>query len=210
MHYPGLIHKYPLISDQIDHDELRVILDTLERQLIQGRCQSVVEFGCYAGTTSLFLRRLLDVYDSNGPFHVYDSFAGLPDKTAFDLSPAGEQFKTGELRVARQEFVRNFKKANLRLPVIHKGWFDDLEPADIPDSISFAFLDGDYYDSVFSPLQLIWPKLVPGAVIIIDDYMNEALPGAARATHDWLRAHPAQLRTHASLAIITVPHQNAL
>lgn len=199
----NLLARYPLVSDQVDVTELRVILRELQKQLDMNEVAAVVEFGCYVGTTSLFIRRLLDVYRSTAEFHVYDSFDGLPEKTRHDLSPAGEQFKTGELAVSRKAFELQFKKAGLRTPKIHKGWFSDFADRDVPAMISFAYLDGDYYESIGDSLRLIEAKLAPGATIVVDDYANEALPGAARAVDDWLAEHPARLRVEASLAVIS-------
>lgn len=135
-----LLAKYPIISDQVDTKELGVLLRELEKLLQGGAAGNIVEFGCYVGTTSLFIRRLLDVYKFTGEFHVYDSFAGLPEKTQLDASAAGEQFKAGELLAPRKTFIQNFKKAGLKLPTIHKGWFADFTPDDVPESIIFAFL----------------------------------------------------------------------
>ena len=184
-----LLRTYPIISDQVDERELRVLLRELERLLRAGCQGSVVEFGCYVGTTSLFIRRL---------------FAGLPEKTAQDASAAGEQFVTGELAATRKGFLQQFKKAGLRPPVVHKGWFAELMPHDVPEDIMFAFLDGDYYQSIMDSLRLVTPKLTPDAVLVVDDYANEALPGAARAVDAWLQAHPRfRCRVEASLAVMT-------
>lgn len=199
-----LLRTYPIISDQVDERELRVLLRELERLLRAGCQGSVVEFGCYVGTTSLFIRRLLDAYQHAGAFHVYDSFAGLPEKTAQDASAAGEQFVAGELAATRKGFLQQFKKARLRPPVVHKGWFAELTPHDVPEGIMFAFLDGDYYQSIMDSLRLVAPKLTPDAVLVVDDYANEALPGAARAADAWLQAHPRfRCRVEASLAVMT-------
>ena len=189
-----------LLSDQIDRSELAVILRELER--VQDIAGDVVEFGCFAGTTSVHISKWLE--GSDRTFHVYDSFAGLPEKTAPDLSPAGEQFRPGELAITKKQFVLNCKKAGVKVPVIHKGWFSDLSDEDVPESIAFAFLDGDYYESVRVPLELIEHKLTPGATIIVDDYANEALPGAARAVDEWRERTKWQttLRVECSLAII--------
>lgn len=197
-----LLKKYPLISDQVDERELGVILNYLAMQLERYPGTAVVEFGCYIGTTSLFIRRLLDEYSPSSPFHVYDSFVGLPPKTAKDSSPVGEQFKTGELSVSRKDFEHQFKKANLRLPRIHKAWFHDLTDGDMPNPIGFAYLDGDYYESIRDSLKLIESKLAEGAVIVVDDYANEALPGAARALDEWATARGLSVRVQASLAIV--------
>lgn len=195
-----MIRRYGLVSDQVDEAELKVVLAELDR--LQGTDGAVVEFGCYRGTTSLYIQRLLDVYKDERAFHVYDSFAGLPEKAVQDQSPAGEQFKAGELNVSKKDFIAEFKKAGLRLPRIHKGWFNQLVDTDVPDEIVFAFLDGDYYDSIKDSLRLIENKLVPGATIVVDDYANEALPGAARAVDEWVRPRGLSVRTVHSLAII--------
>ncbi len=199
MDIAGYLQNVTLLSDQVDKRELRVILSELLKTLdtAQG---DVVEFGCFEGTTSIHLAHFLA--STNKEFYVYDSFAGLPAKTNQDMSPAGEQFKEGELLATKKQFILNFKKARVPLPHIKKAWFSELNGGDVPSAISFAFLDGDYYDSILDPLKLIWPNLTPGAVVVVDDYANEALPGASRAVDEWLKAHPARLRVESSLAII--------
>lgn len=199
-----LLAKYPIISDQVDTKELRVLLRELEKVLRGGTTGNIVEFGCYVGTTSLFIRRLLDVYRFAGEFHVYDSFAGLPEKTSADNSVVGEQFKAGELLAPRKTFVHNFKKARLKLPIIHKGWFADFTSKDVPENIIFAFFDGDFYESIADSFRVCAGKFHEKVMIIVDDYANEALPGAARAVDEWLRYNQQfTLRIEASLVIIS-------
>lgn len=191
-----------LLSDQVSTEEVAVILRELART--DGIIGDVVEFGCYVGTTSVYLaQHLLQL--SHKTLYVYDSFMGLPPKTLHDESPAGVQFTVGALAATKKQFVRNFHKAQLPLPHITKAWFNELVPSDIPPCISFAFLDGDYYHSILDPLKLIWSNLSPGAIVVVDDYVNEALPGAARAVDEWLESHTATLRCEASLAILQVP-----
>ena len=200
-----LIAKYSIISEQVDAKELGALLRELETVLQSGATGNVVEFGCYVGTTSLFIRRLLDAYDFAGEFHVYDSFMGLPEKTQADASAAGEQFKAGELLAPRKTFIQNFKKASLKLPTIHKGWFTDFTPDDVPESIIFAFFDGDFYESIADSFHACDGKFHEKAAIIVDDYVNEALPGAARAVDKWLANNRQYTsRTESSLAIIHI------
>ncbi len=199
-----LLHKYPIISDQVEPAELRRILIEFETVLQKNVAGDVVELGCFVGTTSLFLQRLINKHESHEQLHVYDSFEGLPTKTAHDRSPVGEQFKDGELFATKAQLIKHFKKANLPLPIIHKNWFDQLAPSDIPSTVCFAFLDGDYYQSITDSLKLVWPRLAPGATVVVDDYQNEALPGAKKAVDQWLHSHPgsARLQVSHSLAII--------
>jgi O-methyltransferase len=202
MYATSLVQKYPLISDQVNKDQLTVILRELERLLISGPDGAVVEFGCYIGTTSLFIRRLLDAHTDERQFHVYDSFAGLPPKTKEDESRAGEQFVAGELTVSKKQFLHEFQKAGLRAPFTHKGWFTDLTAKDVPSPIAFAFLDGDFYGSIRDSLRLVLPQMQPGGTIIVDDYAREALPGAAKAVHELLPGKAVQ--TAHNLGIIHI------
>jgi O-methyltransferase len=195
-----LLAHYSLISDQVSTWQLEVILDELTHTIEHGIGGSVVEFGCYMGTTSLFIRRLLDALHDDREFHVYDSFEGLPPKTAVDSSLSGVQFTAGELYASKKQFVREFQKAHLRTPTIHKGWFKELRANDVPSAIAFAFLDGDFYESIRDSLRLVLPVMQPGGVIVIDDYAREALPGGAKAVHELL-PH-STIRTAHNLGII--------
>jgi O-methyltransferase len=189
-----------LVSGQINQRELKVITRELGLVLKAGTPGDVVELGCYVGTTSLFLQHLLK--NTSKTLHVYDSFQGLPQKSPQDTSPAGEQFKAGELAATKTQLINNFRHAGLPLPVIHKAWFEDLKPTDLPHKICFAFLDGDFYRSILTSLRLVWPKLQPGATVIIDDYQTSALPGVHRAVTEWAQGHAYSLQAEATLAIL--------
>lgn len=191
-----------LLSDQVDEREVTVVLRELERVLGASVPGDVVEFGCYVGTTSVHLAKRLQ--KTARKLYLYDSFEGLPPKTTEDMSPAGEQFVTGELLATKKQLIKNLTQAHVPMPVITKGWFSDLTAKDVPQEIAFAFLDGDYYHSIKDPLKLIWPRLSPGAIVVVDDYANEALPGAARAVDEWLQAHTASRMVEHSLAILVV------
>lgn len=171
--------------------------------LAAGLPGDVAEFGCYVGTTSVFLADMLA--GSERTLWLYDSFAGLPEKASQDQSPAGEQFKAGELLATRGQLERNLRPYRTTKIRVKKGWFAELTEGDVPIQIACAFLDGDYYQSILDPLKLIWPKLTSGAVVIVDDYANEALPGAARAVDEWAKAHDIAVKSEQSLAIF---HKN--
>ncbi len=189
-----------LLSDQVDRTEITIILRELEKVLVAEIPGDVVEFGCYVGTTSVFLAKHLA--HTNKKLYLYDSFEGLPSKTTEDDSPAGLQFKEGELLASKKQLILHLKQAHVPMPHITKGWFSELTEVDMPKQIAFAFLDGDYFHSIRDPLRLIEKHLVEGAVIIVDDYANEALPGAARATNQWLKSHAGSIKVEHSLAII--------
>jgi O-methyltransferase len=199
-----LLNRYPIISNQVSRYELTILLQELNAVIQSQIDGDVVEFGCYEGTAALFEARVLQQIAPRKQLWLYDSFEGLPEKSNRDISPVGEQFIGGALRAKRSVLINHFKQAGLPMPNVKKAWFEDLLPQDLPEAICFAFLDGDYYDSVMQSLRLVWPKLSPGAIVVVDDYQNEALPGAAKAVDEWLSTHPASIKVEASLAIIRV------
>lgn len=181
-------------NDQVSKKETERILE------LAGECLEVsgdyVEMGCYKGDTSLLLAEMLKKYnrdiDVENPVEnlvkklwIYDSFEGLPEKAVEDKSTLGELFKRGELMVTKREVKERFLRAGLPVPVIKKAWFSELVDSDLPEKIAFAFLDGDFYDSIRDSLKLVVPKMSDGGVLVVHDYTNPALPGVKKAVDEW-------------------------
>lgn len=193
-------------NDQVSRKETAKILSLAQGTLgVEG---DFVELGCYRGDTSLLLAELLHDYNRASAPHpakklwIYDSFEGLPDKTAEDVSSIGENFQKGELFITKREVKARFLRAGLPVPVITRAWFEDLTAADMPEKIAFAFLDGDLYSSIHTSFHLIEKNLSPGAIIVVHDYVNPALPGVARAVDEWCAAHSIEVNIYHSMAII--------
>jgi len=193
---------------------LSVVWHELEQVIAAQIPGDIVEFGCYAGTTSVFIRRLLNQqgvrvgagqHQANfeRAFHVYDSFEGLPDKTSADQNAAGVDFAAGKLYVSKADFIKVFRGARLELPIIHKGWFKDLGGQDVPEQIAFGFLDGDFYESILDSLRLVWPRLRDGGTICIDDYQRETLPGVQRAVREYFGRTLPLIKVQHNIAIIS-------
>ncbi len=50
------------------------------------------------------------------------------------------------------------------------GKVEDTIPKHLPDKISLLRLDTDWYESTAHEMQHLFPRLVDGGVLIIDDY----------------------------------------
>ena len=169
-------------NDQVSERETAKILELARTCLkMEG---DFVELGCYKGDTSLLLAEVLK--DSDKKLWIYDSFEGLPEKTESDESALGVDFKKGELVITKREVKQRFLKANLPVPVIKKAWFSDLKTEDLPEEIAFAFLDGDFYESIKDSLKLVIPKMVEDGALVIHDYSNPALPGVKKAVDEFV------------------------
>ena len=205
---------------QVTARETEILLQELTKTLTHNIPGDVVEFGCYKADTSVLYQKLLESMGHGGSIlsenqanqtsqkilWLYDSFEGLPAKTREDNSAAGDAFQAGELLVTKREVIEKFKKMGLKLPKIKKAFFDDLDIIyDIPEKISYAFLDGDLYQSIKTSLHLVTDKMSQGGIIIVHDYNNPELPGSARAVDEWLKDHQpkvASFRVAETLAII--------
>ena len=168
-------------NDQVTEAETARILELARECLgIEG---DFVEMGCYKGDTSLLLAEVLK--GSSKRLWIYDSFEGLPEKSVEDESVLGENFQSGELLVSKREVKERFLRAGLPVPVIKKGWFDELSPDDMPEKVAFAFLDGDFYESIKCSLKLVSGRMVKNGAILVHDYNNLALPGVKKAVDEW-------------------------
>ena len=190
-------------------------IETTEILKIAQECLRIpgdfIELGCYEGDTSLLLAELLRDFSrgiseiSYAPksLWIYDSFEGLPAKTAEDESVAGINFQSGTLAVTKREVKQRFLRANLPVPHIKKAWFADLTDEDLPENISFAFLDGDLYQSIKDSFNKIEDKMDPKGIILVHDYHNPELPGVTQAVDEWLTHHGGYaLSIQSSLAIL--------
>lgn len=188
------------MNDQVTPQETAEILRLAEHCLdVEG---DFVELGCYRGDTSVLLGKLLS-QKSAKRLWIYDSFAGLPEKTTEDASGAGANFQAGELFVTKREVIDKLRKHSLKNVIVKKAWFDQLSDRDLPEQISFAFCDGDLYSSIKTSLKLVVPRLAKQGIIIVHDYNNPELPGSARAVDEFLRAHGEYaLQVRHTLAIL--------
>ncbi|CCH27506.1 class I SAM-dependent methyltransferase [Actinosynnema sp. NPDC047251] len=124
-----------------------------------------LEFGVYAGST---LKIIAAAREGSGVYG-FDSFEGLPENWRSGF-PAG-MFTVDDLPdVPGAELV--------------VGWFDETLPgflAEHPGPVTFLHVDCDLYSSTRTVLDLVGPRLVPGSVIVFDEYFN--FPGWREHEH---------------------------
>jgi len=165
----------------------------------------LVEVGCASGESSVVIQSVVSA--CAGPdkrFHVYDSFEGLPELSATDA--ADGVYRPGDMTAPIERFEANFRRAGVAtLPVIHRGWFEDTIPAQLPDRISFAMIDCDLYASTLRVLPAIYARMSPGAIGMFGVYYDPAVyarenivatyasPGVKRATDEFFADKPEQV-----------------
>jgi O-methyltransferase len=144
----------------------------------------VVEFGCFVGESSKYLMKTLVELNSDKKLFVYDSFEGLPNLTQWEENSG---WRAGTLKTSEEVLISNFETNGLPLPTIHKDWFCDVPQDKIPEKIAFAFLDGDFYNSIYDSLSKVYDKVQDGGYIFFHDFRRPDLPGVDAAIRDFLQ-----------------------
>ena len=85
------------------------------------------------------------------------------------------------------------------------GWFNEtLPPRKLTNRIAFLRLDGDLYASTWDALTTLYPLVVDGGAIYIDDYGS--FTGCRKAVDKYRALHRISERMHR----ITPPEANTL
>lgn len=112
---------------------------------------------------------------------LYDTYQGMTKPTDADVDFSGAQARDyidqygddGKWCYAGLEEVKqNFKTAGLSVSNPHFVVGDVLETLkeELPENISLLRLDTDWYESTLMELEILYPRLVTGGILIIDDY----------------------------------------
>jgi Flp pilus assembly protein TadD len=118
----------------------------------------VLEFGVFNGKS---IRQIASIVE--GAVHGFDSFEGIPEE--WNHEPKGSYSTQNRMPEV---------PANVTL---HKGWFEDSIPlflaqAPAPEPIRFMNIDCDLYSSTKVIFDLLWNRIVPGTVIVFDEYIG--------------------------------------
>ena len=178
--YSSENHMGKTINHMMSLNEQKVVLTYLQYVLNKDIEGDIVELGCHQGSTTIILQKLLDLNNSNKKLYVYDSFEGFPETNNKEDNNQG---KRGDLAVSKDNFIKNLKKYNIKLPIINKGFFADINDDKYPSKICFAFYDGDLYQSTIDALNKIYKKMQKGGVIVFDDFQHptDMFPGVKKA-----------------------------
>lgn len=146
-------------------------------------------------------------------FWLYDTFEGMTAPTLRDVDVEGVAAQTyletyaddgkwcyADEADVRQVFASNGIAADdIRLI---KGDVVQTLPQQHPDQIALLRLDTDWYESTKAELEILYPRLAVGGVMIIDDYGH--WEGARQAVDEYFAQHPFVLLNRISYAVRVV------
>jgi hypothetical protein len=140
----------------------------------------VAECGTYKGATAYLLCR--GFREKRVSVHLFDSFEGLSEPAAVD----GAYWRKGSLTATEEELLRNLREFdNYR---VYKGWIPERF-VDVADrKFRFVHIDVDLYQPTRDSLEFFYPRMVPGAIILLDDHGFKSCPGAKEAADEFFQS----------------------
>lgn len=202
------VKKYNISSRLIDENKLIYLLKTLQNILEENIPGDIVELGCNIGTTTIFIKRLLNYYKSDKNLYVYDSWKGLPEKNEFDFSNNTEKrFEKGCYSISKNLFIDNLIRNNISIPTIYSGNFKDISDTNFPNKICFAVFDGHFYTSILESFKKTYYKIQIGGKIVIIRYGDPSLPGIKKACTDFLSSKNEIIEQSLQYNIATIVKQ---
>lgn len=160
----------------------------------------LVECGVGAGSQIAVMKNTCTELGQHANIWAFDSYQGIPMASINDNQQPGiKYFTDDDYRPDTSELVssgitahsmenvqNNLTKwcGNLDGFKFVEGWFQDTLPVTKIKKIALLRLDGDLYDSTKVCLEYLFPKLVKGGILIIDDW---ALPGCKKACMEYFR-----------------------
>lgn len=148
---------------------------------IPGAC---VECGVWRGGSMMAVAlTLLGLGERERDLYLFDTFAGMPEPGAADVSLEGadaqsewQRRRSGDVSEWNAVAVDEVRAAMLATGYpadrVHyvEGKVEESLPTSAPERIALLRLDTDWYESTRHELVHLFPRLSPGGVLIVDDY----------------------------------------
>ncbi len=150
----------------------------------RGVAGDVIECGVYRGGSAVVIGERLLNDSHKRAMWLFDVFSGMPQPSAHDPAEAWDHL--GQY-VSSEETVRQtFRAARLPLDRVHivVGRFEDTLHGFHPSPIAFLHVDCDWYEPVKLCLHRFYDAVVPGGVVVLDDY--GCWSGCRKAVDEWL------------------------
>jgi O-methyltransferase len=158
----------------------------------------IIECGSpYCGTSIIIADYLRSIH-VNKTVYAYDSFEG------FDQTELNKERKEGLVKTQNNAFTftsyeyvkRKIKKLGFAGAVVPvKGFFEQTLPK-WTGELCFAFIDCDLRDSTIYCAEKIWPNLVSGGRLVIDDYSNGDFRGAKLGVDFFVNKYRDNISAH--------------
>ena len=148
-----------------------------------------VECGVFKGGSAMMMAYAMQEFDinnkNNKKIWLYDTFEGMANPSEHDENILNQKAILELKRIKKEENKKdiwafssmNYVDQNIlktgiakKNIVYVKGLVENTLPEKNPNEISLLRLDTDFYESTKIELEILYPLLVKGGILIVDDY----------------------------------------
>lgn len=146
----------------------------------------IVECGCALGGVAIFIKLLLTKWQMSRTIHLFDTFVGPPVGSSDTVHGGRPLHWTQAIDNHRAGTEQNIIDVTGSLDGFNivEGFVEDTLPKTNIRWIAMLRLDTDFYESTRVEFEHLYPRLVSGGVLIVDDYGY--FQGSRRATDEYL------------------------
>ena len=158
----------------------------------------LVECGTSIGHGLLYFTLISDLTGVDRHFYGFDSFEGFPEPSEKDSGThayRGYYANPPEIVLRVLEDGRVPRETITNRVHLVRGFFDQTVP-EYKGRIALLHLDCDLYDSYKVCLEHLFAKMVPGGVILFDEYENSSFPGAKKAVDEFFAPKEEAIARH--------------
>lgn len=151
---------------------------------------------------------LLRLGDTSRDLYLFDTFAGMPEPTEHDRPSPYDGYllherwrwqskgphASGWSEASLERVRENMSSTGYPAERIHlvEGMVEKTLPESAPEAVALLRMDTDWHASTKHELEHLYPRLVEGGVLIVDDYGH--YEGARRAVDEYFAEYgPAPL-----------------
>jgi len=182
---PDFLSTYSLIKDNTLVDRYRCWeLWTLVEQAEKANDGMILEVGVWRGGTGALMAKKALLDGSSARVYLCDTFEGVVKAGSYDTI-----YKGGEHADASQHIVEDLlQKMDITNARILKGIFPDDTARLIEPDIRFSLchIDVDVYQSARDVMAWIWERMLPGGIVVYDDYGFKGCGGIAKYVNEQL------------------------
>ena len=150
---------------------------------------SIVEVGCYRGATALAVNRELRAWEDERPYVCIDTFDGFVDEqfSADQARGTRERFRHAFDITSQEQVERIFRRHGFDRIEVIRADIVELPGSALPAEVCVALMDVDLLEPTLAGLRKLYPRLVPGGTILVDDCGPGGGKGPWQARHAYAR-----------------------
>ncbi len=173
------------------------LLNSLKKVHYEKIDGDIVECGVWKGGNIILIKKFIEKNNLKKKIYCYDTFEGMTPTSFIDNEissgrNASEIVKNNNTYLCKSSLEET--KDNVRKNVkdfnninFIQGKVEDtlIDEKNLPEKISICRLDTDYYSSTKIELEILYPRIVQGGILIVDDYGHWS--GSKKAVDEYFK-----------------------